>query len=324
MTPIETDPIGPIGPMGSGGRRRKPSGGVQAITMIIAWVGGAAAAVAVAFWILQYVKPDPAPEPVAVQPTVPEERRKETTPRPVRPEVVKQERKANSVETESKKSLVDQKNFQRSETPGLTYRYFEGESFGMSDFSSAAPSRSGVIVDIEDLPSANASTGLQLEGFWETKTEQSYDFVLDSTNEARLWIGGHPVADNTAQFNREPFEATRTIKPGLHKVVVEFVLSPERGSYKLTVGGTGDLQRVNLARLLKPFEVEKPKSLQGLQYELANYDVPSYGVKRLIASNREAVESGFVETVSEKSVGDGEATENRFARWRPAIGRFGD
>ena len=52
-------------------RPQKPSGGAQALTMILAWVGGAAAAVAAAFWILQLMKP---PEEVkiaeAVRPAV--------------------------------------------------------------------------------------------------------------------------------------------------------------------------------------------------------------------------------------------------------------
>ena len=48
MDEIETGPVAP----------RKSSGGAgQALAMIIAWVGGAAAAAAVAFWILQYMSP---------------------------------------------------------------------------------------------------------------------------------------------------------------------------------------------------------------------------------------------------------------------------
>ena len=316
MTPIEIDPVGPVGPMGSGsprGRRPKPSGAAQAIWMILAWVGGAGAAVAVAFWILQYVKP--APDPVQVvndRPNVPKRDDQINKPtRPNKPKKIKPKSKVKPVEPEPVKQLIDLKNFQRPEMPGLAYRYYEGESFGMSDFSAAAPSRSGVLVDIGDLPAAKESKGLRLEGFWETKTDQPCEFLLDSTNGARLYIDDQLVLDNTDQFKREPVEASRTIEPGKHDVQIDFILSAERGSYKLEVGGVGDPQRMDLTRLLQPFESEKLKSLESLQYELAKYPQPAFAVKPLVASNLKAVESGFIEAVSDASVNDGENVENK-------------
>ena len=313
MTEIETDPIGPIGPMGSGssgGRRRKPSGGGQAITMILAWVGGAAAAVAVAFWVLQYVKPEPDPGPVVNNDLVTapkEDDQKRKQQRTARPRVPSSEPKTNRAEPE--KPLIDRDNFQRAEKPGLSYRYFGGESFGMSDFSTATPSQAGVVVAIGDLPPAKDAKGLQLEGLWETKTEQPCDFALDSTNDARLYIDDQLVLDNTTQFKREVAKASRTIEPGKHNVRVEFVLSTQGGNYKLEVGGTGDPNRWSLADLLEPFDSTKPKSTETLQYELASYPASVFETKPLMANNRRGLEAGFVEVVSATPVGDSEQAE---------------
>jgi len=137
MTPIDIDPVDPIDPVGSrspGGRPRKPSGGAQAIMMILAWVGGAAAAVAVAFWILQFVKPEPDPIPVVdKRPVNPEKDDSESKPvKPVEQKPVKPEQKRDPVAPKPTKQLVDLQNFQRPDRPGLKYGYYEGKSFGMA------------------------------------------------------------------------------------------------------------------------------------------------------------------------------------------------
>ena len=317
MTSFDNEPedsVGPIGPMGSGRRRRKPSGGAQAITMIFAWGGGAVAAVAVAFWLLQYIKPgqDPKQEVVEQAAIAKKEDSKKKSSRAKKQERAearrraerRAEQKAVAVEPVAAKPMIDLANFQRPTMPGMAYRYYDGETFGMADFSTASASRSGLLVDVGDLPNANAAKGLRLEGYWETRTHQPCTFLMDSTNGARLWIDDELVLDNTAQFQREPVEASRMIQPGMHAVRVEFVLSTEGGSYKLEVGAKDDPQRMNLARLLQPFGLKELTSLDSLQYELANYDKPGAAIKALIESNREAVEAGFIETVSAKPVVD--------------------
>ena len=308
MTPIDIDPVGPVGSGSPKGRRRKPSGGVQAITMILAWVGGAAAAVAVAFWILQFVKPAPDPNSLANDRSANSKKDdQKIKPQPVKRKVVPVKREP--VQPKSTKPLIDRENFQRPEMAGLTYRYYDGDSFGMSDFATATPSRSGVIVDLSDLPPPNEAKGLQLGGIWETKTEHPFDFLLDSTNGARVSIDGILILDNTAQFERKEVVETRTIESGRHRIQVNFILSNSKGSYKLEVGGAGDPNRWDLARLLQPFDSVEPKSIQTLQYSLAKYGKPVFAAKALIAHSRKAVESGSVETVSAKPIGDDESAK---------------
>ena len=337
MTPIETDfepegpeePVGPVGTLDSGSsgrRRRKPSGGGQAIAMILSWVGGAGAAVAVAFYILQYVKPPQDPNDpnnsgrtaVVTPEATPRPKRRRT--KPDRTDRTKPDRttpklatdpidSSAAVNRDPTKPVNGRENFQPPEMPGLAYRYYEGETFGMANFSTATPSRSGVVIDVGDLPPAKLAKGLQLEGTWKTQTEQACDFVLDSTNGAKLYIDDQLVLDNTAQFERKPVEAQRTIKPGMHVVRVDFVLSTERGRYELAVGAAGDRNRMDLARLLQPFGTEKLTSLQKLQYRLAKYEKPDLATRALIASNREAAEAGLVETVAATPIGDSKASK---------------
>ena len=321
MTPIETDPIDPIDPIGpigsgnSGGRPRKPSGGAQAITMILAWVGGAAAAVAAAFWILQFVKPaarDPKPESndrPAIAQNHDGKIRSPKSDKPKSDQVQSSKQKSDKLKPEktetdpvkpnTNKVAVDVKNFQRPKQPGLRYRYYSGESFGVSDFATAAPSRKGLIVKVEDLPNAKEAKGLQLKGYWKTESNQPCDFVLDSTNGARLWIDDQLVLDNTAQFQREPVKASRTIKPGMHAVRAEFVLSTQRGSFKLEVGASENTSRFNLTELLRPFEPkDMNNSINQIRYDLAKSPKPVADARSLIEKNRNDVEAGFVERVS--------------------------
>jgi len=150
---------------------------------------------------------------------------------------------------------------------------------------------------------------LRLEGNWETKTPQPCDFLLDSTNGARVSIDGILVLDNTAQFERKAVKESRTIEPGLHRIRVDFVLSNQRGSYKLEVGGADAPQRMNLVRLLQPFGSTEPKSIDSLEYALSKYGKPVLAAKALMARSRKAVESGFVETVSATPTGDEEAAK---------------
>ena len=298
MQEIETGPVAP----------KKSSGGAaQALTMIVAWVGGAAAAAAVAFWILQYVRPpeDPnlaekklADTEQAVTQEIPE--RKE---RPRRVEPKPNPRKSEPVSTQPKPKVapvkIDRQNFQRPDLPGLVYRYFESDSFGMKDFAKIPATRSSMLTAMGDLPIAREAKGLQLEGYWETQSDQPCDFVLDSTNDARLWIDDQLVLDNTNQFEPGPVKATRTISPGMHKVRAEFLLKTQGGSFTLDVAGAGDSNRMNLDQLLRPFASDQPSSLEKLHYELASYPKPTAEAGLLVRSNRKAVATSFFETESE-------------------------
>ena len=300
MQEIETGPVAP----------KKSSGGVaQALTMIVAWVGGAAAAAAVAFWILQYVNPSEDPDlaeakladkkPPATQ-ELPERRE-----RPRRVEPKSNPRKSEPVlpqpKPEAGPAKVDRQNFQRPDSPGLVYRYFESDSFGMKDFAKLPATQSSMVTAIGDLPVARKAKGLQLEGYWETLSDQPCDFVLDSTNDARLWIDDQLVLDNTNQFEPGPVKATREISPGMHKVRAEFLLKTQGGSFTLDVAGAGDSNRMNLDQLLRPFASDHPSSLEKLHYELASYPKPTAEAGSLVRSNRKAVATGFFEIESETS-----------------------
>ena len=298
MQEIKTGPVAP----------KKSSGGAaQAVTMILAWVGGAAAAAAVAFWILQYVRPPEDPnlaekkladtnQTVAQERSERKERKRRVAPKS---NPRKSERISTQPKTEVVTTKINQRNFQRPDSPGLVYRYFEGDSFGMKDFAKIPATRSSMLTAIGDLPVARKAKGLQLEGYWETQSDQPCDFVLDSTNDARLWIDDQLVLDNTNQFEPGPVKATRTISPGMHKVRAEFLLKTQGGTFTLDVAGAGDSNRMNLDRLLRPFESDQLSSFEKLQYELASYPKPTVEAGSLIRSNQKAVATSFFETESD-------------------------
>ena len=316
MPSIETGPRPPAG------RPKKSGGGSQALTMILAWVGGAAAAVAVAFWILQVVKPDPDPNDPEIakadRPSVHEnddegkdkKNDRKKTVQNVKPKKRNPNKQRVEVKPKAPKAVVvDRQNFQRPEMPGMTYRYFEGEPFTMSEFDTIPPSRSGVLISASDLSKVQEANGLQLEGFWETKTNQPCEFSLLSTNRARVWIDGRKILDNTDQFQPKRVMASMPVEAGVHAVRIDFVLSTSGGSFTLDVSAEGDPNRINLDQLLRPFESTQPDSLESIQYELAKYPKPVLEIKPLIESSRKAVSAQLIETVSETLAEEGESTE---------------
>ena len=294
MPEIKTGPVVP--------KKSSSSGAAQALTMVAAWVGGAAAAAAAAFWILQYVRPSEDPKLADTQQTVTQEvpERKERRQR-VQPKPKPRESKRVSTQPAPESTLqvnVDRQNFQRPDSPGLVYRYFEGDSFGMPDFAKIPATQSRVVIAINDLPVARKAKGLQLEGYWKTRSEQPCEFVLDSTNDARLWIDDQLVLDNTNQFESGPVKGTRTISPGIHNVRAEFLLKTQGGTFTLDVAGEGDSNRIGLDQLLQPFESDQPSAFEKLQYELADYPKPTGVSESLVNSNRKAVANSFFGTDS--------------------------
>jgi len=299
MPEIKTGPVAP----------KKSSGGAtQALVMIIAWVGGAAAAAAVAFWILQYLRPPQDPEVADAKPTqravTQDVQERKERQRRVEPKPVRRESNPGSTLPEPEvppRKKIDRQNFQRPDAPGLVYHYFESDSFAMPDFAKVPATRSSMVTTIADLPGAGKAKGLQLEGYWVTQSEQPCDFVLNSTNDARLWIDDQLVLDNTNQFEPGPVKATREILSGVHKVRAEFLLKTHGGSFQLDVAGEGDPNRINLDQLLMPFGADQPSSLEKLQYELASYPRPAVVAGASFGSGGAVAGASFFETESRAS-----------------------
>ena len=312
MPEINTGPEAPIRER----KTKKSSGGIaQALTMVTAWVGGAAAAAAAAFWILQIVRPADDPKQVETDRSVAQEIqeiKKARQDQDVKPKQKTQQRKSKPAKPKATVPVakVDRQNFQRPSMPGLVYRYFESDSFGMPDFAKVPATRSGMLTSIANLAMAKNAKGLQLEGYWETNTEQPCEFSLISTNSARLWIDDQLILDNTSQFEPGPVKGTRTISPGMHQVRAEFLLKTQGGSFTLDVGAVGDSNRLNLDQLMRPFESDQPSSLENLQYELAKYPKPAMVTGSLFASNRKAAAASFFEAESETSGGVSETADD--------------
>ena len=273
-------PLIETGPEAPGRHKQNSNGAVQALIMILAWVGGAGAAIVAAYWILQYVNPSSDTGQGDVNPTVVESVNEENTvDRKLRRKVARRAPDRKSTSTNSKdKNLarVDRQNFQRPAMPGFMFRFYVKKPFRMKDFGKTAVHRSGVLFDRHDMIQISELTGLQLEGFWDTKTEQACEFTLDSTNSGRLWIDGQLVLDNTTLFQPGPVKATRTIQPGVHNVRVESMPGTESqsvplSSFQLKVAGVGSSNRKDLDQLLRPFESPGLSVQERLQYELAKY-----------------------------------------------------
>ena len=137
--------------------------------MIIAWVGGAVAAIAVAFLILQYVKPTPDPEPVVINdPVDPEEDDPDTDPATgskAENSLASEQPDRFDVEPE-KPSLGPGTTFNDQTTPGLAYRYFKSEFVWDVGFFYRRPESKRCVIDnIRQFAAGERSEWFAARGF---------------------------------------------------------------------------------------------------------------------------------------------------------------
>ena len=107
-------------------------------------------------------------------------------------------------------------------TPGLTYKYYEGDWQCLPDFRALTPVSQGVAAGFDlDKRQREDHFALCFTGYLAAPVDGVYTFTLRSDNGSRLWIGDELVVDNDGLVDASA-DGQIGLQAGLHPVTVGF------------------------------------------------------------------------------------------------------
>ncbi len=122
--------------------------------------------------------------------------------------------------------------------PGLEYEYYEGAWTRLPDFDALQPAAVGVAPTFDlSVKKRPAVFAVRYTGLIEIATEGRYTFFLNSDDGSRLTVGTEVVVDHDGPHPPCEKSGQAILKPGLHRIRVEFFDCG--GANSLTVGFEG-------------------------------------------------------------------------------------
>jgi hypothetical protein len=112
----------------------------------------------------------------------------------------------------------------KDKTGGLRYSYFEGDWSKLPDFKNLKPLQSGAIdkdFKIDKLPHEGAA--FLIDGSFEITEDGYYVFVLESDNEAKLFVGDKMIIERTGASSKGMQSFVLPLKKGMYPVRVELL-----------------------------------------------------------------------------------------------------
>ncbi len=112
-------------------------------------------------------------------------------------------------------------------TPGLAYRYYEGEWKGLPDFDELTPVKSGTTAQFDLTQRQRDDTyGFAFTGFVQIQSQGVYTFTTASDDGSRLYIGNKLIVENGGLHGRKEANGNIGLGPGMHRIRVIYF---ERG-----------------------------------------------------------------------------------------------
>lgn len=157
--------------------------------------------------------------------------------------------KARTYTADGKASRVVERSFRKMQplpatktgktTPGLTFRYYEGNWNQLPDFNQIQPVKTGVTdtVDLEKMGFTGNHFALVLEGYIELPKTDTYQFFTRSDDGSRLYIDGELVVDNDGDHGAFRKQGTTILEKGRHRLRIEFF---EGEGYQYLSAGISD------------------------------------------------------------------------------------
>lgn len=108
-------------------------------------------------------------------------------------------------------------------TPGITYRYYEGDWDRLPDFTRLNPVNQGITDKISvDIKRRDDHYGIVFEGLIKIERPGVYTFYTDSDDGSRLYIGDRLVVDNDGLHGMEEEGGEIALEKGYHRIGVEY------------------------------------------------------------------------------------------------------
>jgi alpha-L-fucosidase len=143
-------------------------------------------------------------------------------------------------------------------SPGLEYRYYEGQWEKMPNFESLAPADSGFVSQIDLSPQKRKEDyGLIFRGYLSVEKRGVYTFALTSDDGSRLFIGEHPVVDNDGLHGPKTLVGHIALESGFHPIAVTFFQRSGGAELEVKYHGPGLEEQIIPATALSH---EKPAS----------------------------------------------------------------
>jgi hypothetical protein len=107
-------------------------------------------------------------------------------------------------------------------TPGIAFKYFEGEWDSLPDFGTLAPLKQGRLGSFETPRMHPENYGFMYEGFVNVPARGVYTFFTDSDDGSRLFVDGTVVVDNDGLHGMAEKHGVVALEPGLHSLRVMY------------------------------------------------------------------------------------------------------
>ena len=138
-------------------------------------------------------------------------------------------------------------------TPGLAFRFYQGDWTELPDLDALKPTRSGVALGF-DLGAAGRRNGyaLRFEGVLEVVREGDYTFHLASDDGSKLWVDGKLVANNDGIHPANSVAGRARLEPGRHPLVVGYFDAAGQSELEVEYEGPGIPRRTLAPDLRSP------------------------------------------------------------------------
>ena len=125
-------------------------------------------------------------------------------------------------------------------TPGLLFKYYEGEWEKMPDFDSMRPVAEKVVPWIDfDLRERHEHFGMCFEGYIKVPRDGVYRFHVTSDDGGLLWIGDKLVVNNGGIHRAVEISGSIALAAGLHPIKVDYSETYGREALEVTYDGPG-------------------------------------------------------------------------------------
>lgn len=153
----------------------------------------------------------------------------------------------------------------------LTFKYYEGRWGNLPDFAKLKPKASGGAAGFDiRLARRNSNYAIRFEGWVQIATAGEYTFHLASDDGSKLFLDGKLVVNNDGEHAVVQKSGKVTLKPGPHKLIVDFAQLGGGAELRVEYEGPG-IRRRNLASAVTSTrEPPKPKDGFKLNPELVS------------------------------------------------------
>lgn len=171
-------------------------------------------------------------------------------------------------------------------TGTTAYRYYEGSWDRLPDFGKLKPAAEAIAAGFDlGVAGRGSNYAIVFEGYFEVKKPGRFNFSTTSDDGSKLYVNDRLVVDNDGTHAPQSRSGNIELKPGIHKVQVQFFQGGGGAELRVQVNGPGLRRPLGEVVSASKEGVGKPIQVKGAEGDEINID-PS-----LVAKGREVFAS---------------------------------